>query len=138
MRPQAPFATLDAGARAAAGPDFLATDLERRLASGPLRWDMVATLAGPGDAVDDPSRPWPEDREQVVVGVLELDAATPQATGACRDINFDPLVLPAGVAPSGDPILSTRSAVYARSFSRRQREIALGDADQATHPEPRP
>lgn len=138
MRPQAPFAALDAGARAAAGPDFLATDLERRLASGPLRWDMVATLAGPGDAVDDPSRPWPEDREEVVVGVLELDAATPQATGACRDINFDPLVLPAGVAPSGDPILSARSSVYARSFNRRQREIALGDADQATHPEPRP
>lgn len=138
MRPQAPFAALDAEARAAAGPDFLAAEFERRLADGPVRWDMVATLAGPGDAVDDPSRPWPEDREQVVVGVLELDAAAPQASGACRDINFDPLVLPAGVEPSDDPILSARSSVYARSFNRRQREIALGDADQATRLEPRP
>lgn len=137
MRPQAPFAAMDAEARAAAGPDFLAAEFERRLAAGPVRWDMVAMLAAPGDAVDDPSRPWPEDREQVVVGVLELDAATPQATGACRDINFDPLVLPAGVEPSADPILSARSAVYARSFNRRQREIAVGDGDQATRPEPR-
>lgn len=138
MRPQAPFVALDAEARVASGPDFLAAEFERRLAAGPVRWDMVATLAGPGDVVDDASRPWPEDREQVVVGVLELDAATPQAAGACRDINFDPLVLPAGVEPSADPILSARSAVYARSFNRRQREIALGEGDQATRPEPRP
>ena len=138
MRPQAPFVALEAEARAAAGPDYLAAEFERRLAEGPVRWDMVATLAGPGDAVHDPSRPWPEDREQVVVGVLELADATPQASGACRDINFDPLVLPAGVEPSADPILSARSSVYARSFNRRQREIALGDADQATRPESRP
>lgn len=135
MRPQAPVQALDAGARARADEDFLAADLERRLAEGPLRWDMVVTLAGPDDAVDDPSRPWPDGREQVVAGVLVLDASAPQATGACRDINFDPLVLPAGVEGSGDPILAARSAVYSQSFNRREREIALGRADAAIRPE---
>ena len=42
--------------------------------------------------------------------------------GACRDINFDPLILPAGIAASDDPLLSARSATYARSFTRRESE----------------
>jgi len=32
---------------------------------------------------------------------------------------FDPLVLPAGIAPSDDPLLSARSAVHSQSFTRR-------------------
>jgi catalase len=43
-------------------------------------------------------------------------------TGACRDVNFDPLVLPAGIAASDDPLLSARSAAYSRSFTRREGE----------------
>jgi hypothetical protein len=31
-----------------------------------------------------------------------------EGDGNCRDINFDPLVLPAGIAPSDDPLLSAR------------------------------
>ena len=42
-------------------------------------------------------------------------------TSAATDINFDPLVLPAGIKPSDDP-LSARSAVYAQSFRRRAGE----------------
>jgi catalase len=50
-----------------------------------------------------------------------------EATGSCTDINYDPLVLPSGIESSDDPILSARSAVYARSFTLRageQREKA--------------
>jgi catalase len=43
-------------------------------------------------------------------------------TSAARDINFDPLVLPAGVSPSDDPVLSARSAVYSQSYTRRAGE----------------
>jgi catalase len=43
-------------------------------------------------------------------------------TSAARDINFDPLVLPAGIAPSDDPLLNARSAVYSQSFTRRAGE----------------
>jgi catalase len=35
---------------------------------------------------------------------------------------FDPLVLPDGIAASDDPLLSARSAVYMRSFTRREGE----------------
>jgi catalase len=115
----------------AAGSDFLAREFRQRLASGPVNWDLVLVLAGPGDAVNDPSQPWPDSREQVVAGVLTLNAAEPQATGACRDINFDPLTLPDGIAPSDDPVLLARGAVYSESFNRREIEIARGRATEA-------
>jgi hypothetical protein len=60
-------------------------------------------------------------------GVLPPPAATLDQVeageqSAALDINFDPLVLPAGVAPSDDPLLSARSAVYSQSFTRRAGE----------------
>jgi catalase len=56
------------------------------------------------------------------VGTLTLDRIESDDTSAARDINFDPLVLPAGIEPSDDPILSARSAVYSVSFTRREGE----------------
>ncbi|MBS7458646.1 catalase family peroxidase [Coralloluteibacterium stylophorae] len=132
MRPQAPLETLPAEARERADADYLQEDLVARLAAAPLRWDMVATVAAADDPVTDPSQPWPEDREQVVLGTLVLEDAQPQATGPCRDLNYDPLVLPEGIEGSGDPVLAARSATYSVSFNRRQREIAAGDAAAAT------
>lgn len=100
-------------------PDFLAADLRRRLAHGPLRWQLIVTLAAPGDAIDDASVAWPADRRHLDAGTLVIDASHPQATGACRDVNFDPLVLPRGIEPSDDPLLENRAAVYAESHRRR-------------------
>ncbi len=133
MRPQAPFVEMSAAQREAAEGDYLQDDLRARLARGPLRWDMVVTLAAPGDDASDPSTPWPDDREQIVVGTVVLTDAQDQATGPCRDLNFDPTVVPAGVALSDDPILAARAAVYAQSFDRREREVARG-ADVAGTP----
>nr|WP_255516443.1 catalase family peroxidase [Luteimonas suaedae] len=135
MRPHAAFHALDAAERERADVDFLAADLRARLARGSVRWDMVVTLAAAGDPVNDPSRLWSGPREQVVAGTLTLLHFEPQATGECRDVNFDPLILPSGVAASDDPILAARSAAYSQSFNRRQREIALGHGDAATGPE---
>ncbi len=129
-QPQAPFAELDAGARATVGVDFLSDDLQHRLAEGPVRWTMVVSLAGPGDAIDDPSVPWPDSREQVVAGVLSLEHMQAQEQGACGELNFDPLILPRGVRGSDDPILAARSAVYSQSFNRRERERASGAVAQ--------
>lgn len=126
MRPHTPFQAMDAATRAGADAGFLADDLLARLAQRPLRWDMVVTIAAPDDAVEDPTRPWPDTREQVLAGTLTLLDAAPQASGECRDVNFDPLVLPPGVDASDDPILAARSAVYAHSFNRRLREVATG------------
>ena len=63
-----------------------------------------------------------------LVGILfergrqRFDAVQTEAPGNARDINFDPLVLPDGIAASDDPLLSARSSVYARSFTRRAGE----------------
>ncbi|RZA36688.1 MAG: catalase family peroxidase [Lysobacteraceae bacterium] len=131
MRPQAPFAAMTLEQRKAASPDFLAQDLQSRLAEGPLRWDMVVTVAQDGDSILDPSQQWPAERSQIVVGTVVIERAQAQATGPCRDLNFDPLILPAGVEGSDDPILAARSAAYAVSFNRREREIGKGQAPDA-------
>lgn len=132
MRPQAAFEEMGPEKRAGAGADYLADELQQRLAAGPVRWDMWVTIANEGDPVDDPSQVWPEDRRQVKVGTLSLTSMQPQAEGACRDLNYDPLILPDGIAASADPILAARSAVYAHSFNRREREIASGEGAAAT------
>lgn len=129
-QPQAAVGELDAAARARADADFLARDLQQRLAVGPVRWNLVVTLAGPQDAIDDPTVAWPDEREQVVAGVLSLDRMQSQEQGACGELNFDPLILPTGMRGSDDPILSARSAVYSQSFNRRERERAAGAATQ--------
>ncbi len=131
MRPQTPLQTMTPEQRKAAGPDFLARDLDARLAQGPLRWDMVLTVAEAGDAVNDSSQQWPAGRRQVVAGTLTVTSAVAQATGPCRDINFDPLILPSGISASGDPVLLARSSVYSESFNRRELEIAQGKANEA-------
>jgi catalase len=98
--------------------DALIAQIHRR----PLRWHLIVILGQPGDPINDASIAWPEGREQVDVGTLTLDRVESDDQSAATDINFDPLVLPAGIAPSDDPLLSARSAVYSRSYTRRAGE----------------
>lgn len=110
---------IDDAALANTPPDFLETALKERLAKSPVKWDMFVTLAEAGDTLTDPTVAWPAERKQIRVGTLELKSATSQAGGSCEKINFDPMVMSAGVEPSDDPVLRFRSAAYAVSFSRR-------------------
>jgi len=128
MRPHTPFVATDPEQLKKADRDFLAADLERRLAAGPLRWDMVMQFAAPGDPIEDPSRAWPDDRPETVAGTLTLVRAEPQVAGPCLDLNFDPLILPKGISGTDDPVLHARSAVYSVSFNRREREVSQGAA----------
>lgn len=102
--------------------DYLFDALIKRLQSGPARWHLMITLGAPGDPTNDATLPWPANRPQVDVGTLTIDALQTEASGNARDINFDPMVLPRGISPSDDPLLSARSAVYGESFRRRTRE----------------
>jgi catalase len=104
------------------GPDFLEHDLVTRLGQGPLTWHLVVTVAAPGDPTNDATKAWPEDRQHVDVGDLVIQQAEAEADGPCRDFNYDPLILPAGIEPSDDPLLPARSAAYADSFARRAAE----------------
>jgi catalase len=51
-----------------------------------------------------------------------IDSSQPQANGPCRDVNYDPTILPHGIEISGDPIIVARSAAYAVSYLRRTGE----------------
>ena len=111
--------------------DYLERELGAHFATGPVRWSMAVTLAGPGDKTADPTIAWPLERETVVVGEVVLESVHEQATGACRAINFDPLILPKGVRGSDDPILHARSAVYSVSATRRLRETAAHSQEES-------
>jgi catalase len=104
------------------GPDFLEQEITERVRGGPLRWTVMVTVANPGDPTADPSKAWPEDRRAIEVGTLTVQRIQAERDGPCRDINFDPTVLPSGIRTSDDPFPAARSAAYAKSFDRRTAE----------------
>jgi len=113
---------------AASAPDasqdknFLFDALIASIQQHPLQWHLILTVGQPGDPTNNATIPWPEGRETVDVGTLTLDSVESDDTSPARTINFDPLILPAGIAPSDDPLLSARSAIYSQSFTRRAGE----------------
>ncbi|WP_442963539.1 catalase family peroxidase [Pseudomonas sp. CCNWLW23] len=131
MRPHAPFHGLSPEERARSSRDFLFNDIKKRVAQAPVRWDLVLQLAQAGDPVDDPSQPWAAERQQVVAGTLEVTSVRDQREGGCRDINFDPTLVPSGIALSNDPVLAARAGIYSHSYNARLREIAFGRATDA-------
>jgi catalase len=102
--------------------NYLFDALIAQMHQRPLQWYLVVIIGQPGDPTNDATIPWPAGREQINVGTLTLDHIESDDTSAARDINFDPLVLPSGIAISDDPLLSARSAVYSQSFTRREGE----------------
>ncbi|WP_339528409.1 catalase family peroxidase [Pseudomonas mucidolens] len=117
------------------GADFLQEDLVQRLAAGPVRWRLMITLANPEDPVDDASKVWSGEHTVLNAGTLVLQSSQPQIDGVCRDINFDPLILPSGIEASNDPLLAARSAAYASSYLRRTSEVSqLHGAPQESKP----
>ncbi|WP_374730494.1 catalase family peroxidase [Caballeronia arationis] len=104
--------------------DFLDDELRGRLQNGPLRWHLVLTVAQPGDVTNDATVAWPADRERIDAGTLVVERESAQSDGDCRDINFNPTVLPNGLKISDDPLLTARSSAYSVSFNRRTHEEA--------------
>jgi catalase len=114
----------DDAAEVAGGKNDLFDDLIVQVHEHPLQWRLVVTLGQAGDSTADATLAWPDDRRHIDSGVLTVDQVSSEDNGPCTDINFDPLVLPPGIEPSDDPLLSARSSVYARSFTLRTSERA--------------
>jgi catalase len=104
------------------GTNFLFDALIAEVHRRPLQWHLIITVAQPSDPAHDATIPWPPDRRRVDVGTLTINRVESDDTSPGRYINFDPLVLPNGMAASDDPLLSARSAVYMRSFTLREGE----------------
>lgn len=105
-----------------AGANFLEAALIERIQQGPVRWDMMVSIGQPGDSETDPTVLWPAERQRFKAGTLTINAAVAQKGGACESINYDPLVMAAGIQPTADPVLQFRSAAYAVSFGKRLSE----------------
>jgi catalase len=103
-------------------PDFLEQEIIGRVQRGPLHWSLIVTIANPEDPTNDPSKAWPDDRRTIDIGTLIVQQIEPEKNGPCRDINFDPTVLPDGIKPSDDPFPAARSSVYRRSYDLRTAE----------------
>lgn len=107
-----------------ASPEVLATgsrpstrSRRKRQSHGAGRCCAEALLAlAAGDGFDGARRGGDADR-----GMGQAVAATSDFLN-CRDVNFDPVVLPSGIELSDDPLLRARSAAYATSFTRRAGE----------------
>jgi catalase len=104
------------------GRDYLFGALVTEVVAHPLHWDLLLAIGQPGDPTNDATAPWPDDRRTINAGTLTINSLATEAAGNARDINFDPLILPDGIAPSDDPLLSARSAVYSVSYTRRSGE----------------
>jgi catalase len=122
MVPVQSFEPVNAADAGKADKNYLFDGLIASIHRQPLQWHLVVTVGQPGDPTNDATLPWPADRQQIDVGTLTIDHVESEETSPARDINFDPLILPDGIAGSDDPLLSARSAAYAQSFTRREGE----------------
>jgi len=120
--PEQPFVVADMNQRES-NTNYLLDELIADIHRRPLRWRLVLVVGQPGDPTHDSTIPWPADRNQVDAGTLVLDGIESDDTAPSTDIPFNPLVLPAGIAPSDDPILVARGAIYAREYARREAEV---------------
>jgi catalase len=114
-RPTVDLAPLGRGEAKRLGRDYLREELEARLADGPVRFELEVQVAGPGDDPDDPSSVWPDDRDRVVVGVLEVTGPSDEGD----EYVFDPTRITDGIELSDDPVLRFRPHAYSLSHDRR-------------------
>lgn len=117
--PEASEAALDEDAAAAAAPDYLRDDLTERFSAGPVAFRVEVVRAGEDDALDDPTEAWPEDRDVVDLGRLELTGLAFDREQGEDVLVFDPTRVTDGIELSEDPILHARTAAYAVSVARR-------------------
>lgn len=110
---------LDESELKSAPANFLEPALIKRAAQSAIKWDMMVTLGEPGDTQDNPTIAWPASRKQIKAGTLSITKSMPQEGADCEKINFDPLVMSKGIAPTNDPILLFRSPAYAISSAKR-------------------
>ncbi|QFF99968.1 catalase [Psychrobacillus glaciei] len=96
-------------------PDYLSEELHERVLNGSVLFNLVIRLGEEGDATDDSTDPWPDDRQQIVVGRLTLS----KIRYPNEAILFDPTLVGVGIELTDDPVLHFRHNAYAVSFNKR-------------------
>lgn len=102
--------------------DFLTQELRTRLAKEPIKFRLLVQLPKAGDATNDSSIVWPDDRKTIDLGVITVTSIITDSEAAERDLAFDPINLADGIELSDDPLPALRSKVYALSAKRRRQK----------------
>ncbi len=100
--------------------DYHFDEIAKRIAQGPVRFKLLAQIADKEDVVDDATIHWPESRELMELGVIELSEAVPDTIAQQQHIIFDPIPRVDGIEASADPLLELRAAVYLLSGRERR------------------
>jgi catalase len=119
--------------------DHLYEELETRLRKGPVVFRLELELAQEGDTVDDPSVIWPDGRERVVVGRLEVFRPIAQTEIGDPEMMHDPTAVTDGIEVSpDDQIIAARRGAYLVSVAERtggwQRRGTVAAASAAPAP----
>lgn len=122
MVPDAPLVGLDKANLGSLPKNYLFDEMIARTAKGPSRWHLQLVVANPDDVTDNATIAWIGPHRVIDAGTLTINRVQPEEQGACRDLNFDPTILPSGIAPSDDPLLAARAKTYFTSFIRRASE----------------
>ena len=116
LEPEAGVAELEAEEAKARPADYLRRGILEQV---PVVFTLHAQLGEEGDPADDPTAAWPDERETVELGRLEL---TGPDTTRERDgdvLVFDPTRVIDGIELTDDPIVHARSRAYSVSVERR-------------------
>jgi catalase len=98
------------------GRDYLKEEIVARESTA---FRLVVIVAGDGDDPSDPTVAWPDDRERVEVGRLELTGPDTEREQGDDILVFDPTRVTGGIELSDDRILRFRPRAYATSVTRR-------------------
>lgn len=110
---------LSKDARESADRDYLSAELENRLEQGKALMRISLQIANEQDIKNDPTVVWPEDRQIVELGVLEIENIMENGAEYAKNTMFNPLALTDGISASDDPVLLARPGAYALSFQKR-------------------
>jgi catalase len=105
---------------AAISANYHFDELAERVKKEPVAFKILVQVAEPGDTVDDATAHWPESRQLVELGRLELTEVVPDMLAEQKHIIFDPIPRVEGIEASADPLLELRAAVYLLSGRRRR------------------
>lgn len=98
------------------GRDYLREEVAARELTA---FTLFVAIAAEGDDVNDPTVAWPDDRERVAVGRLELTGPETERERDGDILVFDPTRVTDGIDLSDDEILRFRPRAYSASVTRR-------------------
>ncbi|MFZ0630866.1 MAG: catalase family peroxidase [Acidobacteriaceae bacterium] len=99
-------------------------EIAERVAKEPVRFRVIVQVAAEGDTTDDATVQWPNSRETLELGTVELTEVVKDTAAEQKHIIFDPIPRVEGIEPSADPLLELRAAIYLLSGRRRRAATA--------------